>query len=469
MTKIYKLISISIFLQFTIGVNAQVATNYTFTQTTNAYSPLTGGSIVGGPLNDEEVFQGLPIGFQFKFNGMCYNEFGIGTNGYIEFGAGTIIDDYNMISVGVDNNIVAVLNSDLQLGSNITATTVIGSPVVLIETSMGLSIGDTINSGYGFPAGTIITALSATSFTASTNAITVISGGEILFLNGEMRYQTIGTAPNRTLVVQWKNARNFGSLDGRNDNFNIQLRIEETTNKISIIYGSFFCGGNPSAITYEVGLRGITTSDFNSRTNPTNWATTIASSVNTDACAMDALLIPSSGLTFNWSSSIQPSDPIITATSSNTMLCSGQSATLSVTGANSYTWSTSSNSTSIVVNPTTTSNYTVSGTDANNCSNTTTFTQSVSICTDVNSISTIGNSTINVFPNPTNDLLTVHLSALSEHMHFEIYSNLGQFIVSEKIINTSFSINLENYTCGIYSLRLIEDGVATFKANIIKQ
>ena len=79
MTKIYKLISISILLQFTIAVNAQVATNYTYTQTTNAYSPLTGGSIVGGPLNDEEVFQGLSIGFQFKFNGMCYNEFGIGT------------------------------------------------------------------------------------------------------------------------------------------------------------------------------------------------------------------------------------------------------------------------------------------------------------------------------------------------------------------------------------------------------
>ena len=66
---------------------------------------------------------------------MCYNEFGVGTHGYIEFGAGAITDDYNMISVGVDNNIVAVLNSDLQLGSNITATTAIGSPVVLVETS----------------------------------------------------------------------------------------------------------------------------------------------------------------------------------------------------------------------------------------------------------------------------------------------------------------------------------------------
>ena len=469
MTKIYTLISITILLQYAIAVNAQVATNYTFTQTTNAYSPITGGSIIGGPLNDEEVFQGLPIGFQFKFNGMCYNEFGIGTNGYIEFGAGAITDDYNMISVGVDNNIVAVLNSDLQLGSNITATTAIGSPVVLVETSVGLSIGDTINSGYGFPSGTIITAISATGFTASANAIMVISGTEILFLNGEMRYQTLGTAPNRTLVVQWKNARNFGSLDGRNDNFNMQLRLEETTNKVSIVYGSFFCGGNPSAITYEVGLRGITTSDFNSRTNPIDWATTIAASANTDACAMDAILIPVSGLTFNWSSSIQPSDPILTATTNNTMLCSGQSATLSVTGANSYTWSTSSNSTSVVVNPTTTFNYTVSGTDANNCSNTTTFTQSVSICTNVNNISTNNDFNINVFPNPTNDLVTLHLSALSEHMFFEIYTKLGQLIVSEQIINTHFSVNLESYASGIYSLRVIDNGVITFKTNIIKQ
>lgn len=51
----------------------------------------------------------------------------------------------------------------------------------------------------------------------------------------------------------------------------------------------------------------------------------------------------------------------LVATANPTALCSGSSATLSVTGASSYTWSTGGTTPNIVVTPTTTTTYTVRG------------------------------------------------------------------------------------------------------------
>lgn len=544
MKKLYKSLSAIILTVFGINANAQVATNYTFTQSNGSYVAITGGSVVGTPTSDDDTFEALNIGFQFKFNGMCYSQFGFGSNGYFEFGAGTITDDYNMISAGTDDNVISVVNNDMQLGSNITGTTVIGSPIAQITTSIGISVGDTLVSGFGsvFPLGTTITAVSATSFTASANANAVISGGGIRFLNGEARYQTIGAAPNRTLVVQWKNVRNYGATD---DNFNFQLRLEESTNKISIVYGSFYYGTLSSQTnTYETGLRGITTADFNSRTTASDWNTTTAAIANTDACAMNATLTPTSGLWFNWNtnvivpaptvslsisgnilncgvstatnvitangadtyvwntgdltSSINPTstittmysaegtntvnnctdsktitivvgpNPTVTAVSNNTLLCSGQSANLTASGATSYTWSTNSNAVSIAVSPTATANYTVTGTDASGCTNMTTVTQSVTICTSITNSTINQNELASVFPNPTNDYLNVSLNSFIANQTIELYNALGELVISEKLNSNFTHLNIENNSNGIYTLRITENGVVIFKTKIVK-
>jgi hypothetical protein len=53
--------------------------------------------------------------------------------------------------------------------------------------------------------------------------------------------------------------------------------------------------------------------------------------------------------------------PTINISTTNTLLCSGETSTLSVLGANSYTWSNSSNGTDIIVTPSITTNYSVTG------------------------------------------------------------------------------------------------------------
>lgn len=61
--------------------------------------------------------------------------------------------------------------------------------------------------------------------------------------------------------------------------------------------------------------------------------------------------------------SISSSSNAASLSVNSSSICSGESATLTVSGASSYTWSTGANTSSIIVNPATTTNYTVSGTN----------------------------------------------------------------------------------------------------------
>ena len=65
-------------------------------------------------------------------------------------------------------------------------------------------------------------------------------------------------------------------------------------------------------------------------------------------------------------------NPLPPVSVTNATICSGTSATLSVSGANTYTWSTTQTGTSIVVSPTVTTIFNVTGTSLNLCANTAT-------------------------------------------------------------------------------------------------
>ena len=72
--------------------------------------------------------------------------------------------------------------------------------------------------------------------------------------------------------------------------------------------------------------------------------------------------------------------PQLTVSSTNSIACEAQSATLTVNGAASYSWNTGETTADIVITPTATSVFTINATDANNCKNTTVYTQSVAPC-----------------------------------------------------------------------------------------
>jgi hypothetical protein len=219
---------------------------YSFSSSAGTYTPITGGTTLGAATTDDDVFGNLPIGFSFCYNGTSYTSFGVNSNGWISLGATTPVSSYSALSTGTTNNVIAGFNFDLQ-----------GEPTI-----------------------------------------------------GNLRYETVGTSPNRTLVVQWTNFDAWNSTTNT-DNYNFQIRLNETSNTIEVVYGSYTVAAAFRGA--QVGLRGATNADFNNRevSNGINtWATSNAGITNGAICEVNNTpLVPASGLTFTWTPPVSPATP----------------------------------------------------------------------------------------------------------------------------------------------------------------
>ena len=238
---------------------AQVSA-YTFSQLSGTYTPITGGTVLGSTTSDDQHFVttatplggtvrtgiGLPIGFNFTFNGQVFDRFAVSTNGWISLGQSALTPSVN-----------------------------------------------TVANDYTF-----ISSTATTTPPQLANRIGALSADLQSQTGGELRYETIGTAPNRTLVVQWTNYRRFNQTG---QNLNFQIRLNETSNIVEVVYGTFTT--NATANTAQVGLRGQTNADFNNRSvvNGTNtWATSAPGANNAATCAFVGAFVPTSGQTYRW-------------------------------------------------------------------------------------------------------------------------------------------------------------------------
>ncbi len=141
--------------------------------------------------------------------------------------------------------------------------------------------------------------------------------------------------------------------------------------------------------------------------------------------------------------------PTLVSTTTNTLLCVGETATLSVMGADTYTWSTTENTTNIAVTPAVQTTYTVNGTDANGCVNSSTILQDVSLCTGLNQIASVDND-LSVYPNPSNGSFNVNINTPSQ---VTIINLLGKVIYSAQLEVGVNSIILDHIANGIYILK----------------
>ncbi|MGQ9806283.1 MAG: choice-of-anchor D domain-containing protein [Chlorobiales bacterium] len=227
-----------------------VSTSYTFSQATGTYTPITGGTVLGtGTGVDDNNYTAQPIGFTFNYDGVDYTQIGVNSNGFIWFGT--------------------------------TA-----------------------------PPNNTYTAISTTS--AVDRIVAALSGDLRGLASGQLRIQTIGTAPNRECVVQWSNFRHYL---GTGDNYNFQIRLREADGRIELHYGAFT--KNATNRAYQVGLRGTANTDFNNRTTTTNWSASTAGTVNTATMALTTTVLPANGLIFRFSP--PPTTPEVVATNIYTL------------------------------------------------------------------------------------------------------------------------------------------------------
>ncbi|MBL7743423.1 MAG: choice-of-anchor J domain-containing protein [Chitinophagaceae bacterium] len=317
MRKIYAaLLSLSILFIWNTKTTAQVST-YVFTQSNGTYTEITGGSVLGTTTSDDQYFVdpavpaggttttgvGFPIGFNFTYNGIVFDRFAVNNNGWISLGQSTLTPSVSL----------ATTSAYTPLSSTATNT-----PALLRSRIAG--IGRDIQAQAG----------------------------------AELRFETIGTAPNRKLVVQYKNYKRFGTA-GTGDNLNFQIVLNETTDWVQVIYGTIVLNTTTTTSSINhVGLGGSVSTDFNNRqtTAPHNWNATIAGTTNAqgtqNATSTIAVTPPVSGLTFNWF--VPP--PCVappgggTVTGPSGTICPGTSFNLNVTGASfgtglTYQWESS--------------------------------------------------------------------------------------------------------------------------------
>jgi len=239
-----------------IGINshAQVS-RYLFSQANNTFDTLTTGTVVGSettatgtyfvdPSNtpgSTSIYAGigLPIGFNFVYNDSTFNVFGINADGWISFGK----DSVDMNSSAVKTPISATSGATAVLQNRVSA------------------LGNILSAQTG----------------------------------SQLSYSTIGLAPYRILVVEWK--RYTRSVAG--DEFSFQIMLYETTNVVEFTYGKFTCSTGSS--NAEVGLRGMANTDFLNRTTSQPWSNTTAGAVNNSSCLLSSSAFPDSSRTFIFS------------------------------------------------------------------------------------------------------------------------------------------------------------------------
>ncbi|MBA3681991.1 MAG: choice-of-anchor D domain-containing protein [Bacteroidetes bacterium] len=159
--------------------------------------------------------------------------------------------------------------------------------------------------------------------------------------------------------------------------------------------------------------------------------------------------------------------PTLTVTTSNPLICIGQTATLAAVGANTYSWSTSVTNSATVVSPTTTTYYYVSGVDLNGCSSTASVTQNVAICTELSKL-TASNFEIKTYPNPFKDNIVIE--STSPLQIVRISDVEGRLLLVRSFNSTLFryTLDLSELMPGVYIFNCVSDnGLKNIK--IIKE
>ncbi|MBL7936437.1 MAG: choice-of-anchor I family protein [Bacteroidia bacterium] len=213
------------------------------------------------------------------------------------------------------------------------------------------------------------------------------------------------------------------------------------------------CEGETLTVTTNT-LSGATYTWYNGVTAVSGATTSVYNATTTGSYSVKldnvGCVIPSNtvSLTFN-------ALPSVSATTSNTLLCSGQSATLTATSsATSYTWSDGATTITTVVSPTITTDYTITVNDGL-CGSSAVITQSVNTCTGLTSNDK--NNVLRVYPNPFTHFFKVNWNTdftINKEVSIYIYNVLGELVYTEKTNDTEISINTKDWKNGSYFIKV---------------
>lgn len=411
---------------------------YTFTQSSSTYGSANTGTMVGSILQDDDI-NTITLPFTFTFNGTPYTSLDVCANGYMSFVTGTLTGiEYTPISTSTTQAILSPFGVDMVSVVQITGDLTLGSNTITNCSSvLGYSVGDILFDYNGDFASSpvVITGISGNNVIVSQNATNSQSGYFVLNTNGYIKSAVSGTTPNRIFELEYRNFSRYSAMD---ELINFKVRLYETSNKIEFLYGTIVPGSDFTPC--EVGLKGNSNSDYNSRYVSTTgaWNNSAASSSISDNCDFEIGVSPAGGQSYMWQPPLCTAPSLTIAANSNS-ICSGQTATLTASGATNYTWTGGPATAQNTVTPSSTSVYTVMGATGS-CSSSATYTLNV-------------NSTPTVSATPSSTIVCLGETMIIAAAGATSYSLNGvagagsSFTVSPPAGNTTYTVTGENAGC----------------------
>ncbi|MEO8589683.1 MAG: hypothetical protein ABI432_09965, partial [Flavobacteriales bacterium] len=329
---------------------AQVATRYTWSQAAGTYAAVgAAGSDALFPDGWDDNQAVVTIPFNFTFDGAVYTQVVVSSNGFLVFGgtlnanntgeafvSGTDASGLYLGGTGTDNG-VAAFNADLDEVSytGITGRRTSGSTTITnLSSTTNLRVGMRLEGNTGIPADAVITSIAGTTLTLSSAATSGSNSNTNLTPRANAVAVVSGSAPNRTLTIQWTRITRYQD----NDDASFQIQLNEgggapASQAISVAYGTCTSAENNNNDPVQVGIR-TTTSDYNSRTTTTstNWTATTAGAANTDRVRFRNTYAPTSGRTYTWTPVFCSGMPTAGSISGTSPICSGSSTTLTLSG-----------------------------------------------------------------------------------------------------------------------------------------
>ena len=147
--------------------------------------------------------------------------------------------------------------------------------------------------------------------------------------------------------------------------------------------------------------------------------------------------------------------PNLTITSTNSLICRGESSTITANGALTYTWNNSGSNTFIAVSPSVTTTYTVKGSDGQ-CANSSVVTLSVDLCLNQRKTAADADDIL-FYPVPAESELSILIrNHEQETMTGEIRNELGQLIqlIEMSGNNQKTILNVRQLQSGIYLIHI---------------
>ncbi len=317
-----------------------------------------------------------------------------------------------------------------------TASASLSPPSNAVYTVTGTDLNNCVNTQT-----TAITVMSNPTVNVTGNNTVCAGGSSTLTASGAVSYTWNTSANSASIVAAPLNTTNYtvtGSAANSCTNAYTVNVIVNPNPTLTISGTATVCSGSTTTLTAS----GATSYSWNTGAGTASTAVNPSTTTMYTVTGTDANLCNST-LTINVSAIALPTISIV---SNASLICSGNTATLSGTGATTYSWNTGASTSVIAVSPTISTTYTLNGTNASGCSNSTAFTQSVSGCVGVNKLNT-SSDLISVYPNPSNGTFIVKSDI---QISLIITNELGQIVMTLNLTENTPSIEVKNLAKGIY-------------------